>query len=353
VLLWDLAAGKERFPAGPGHRAAPTALAFTADGRTLVSAGAYGEQAVRLWDMGEGKERLVIPEAVPWGFTLAPDRQTVVTRAPDHLTVWDAATGKEVGRLPVARAFIPQAVVSPDGKTLALFGTAEPNVRLYDLPALKPRCTLQGTPLPTALVLAFSGDGQTVATADARGLVRLWDARTGQGRPVKLTAPVKPGRYPLLALSRDGKAVAALSDGQVKLWNAQNGEEWLSFTFPASARLTYALQFSPTGDRLLASNLHGVKLWDVATRTEIPAPKPAGESFAALLWSPDGKLLLASDLDGRLTVWDAVQGKEHRTLSLPGAAAAFAFAPDSRHLATANTNGTIYLLRLFPAAGVP
>jgi hypothetical protein len=45
-------------------------------------------------------------------------------------------------------------------------------------------------------------------------------------------------------------------------------------------------------------------------------------------------------------VWDAAAAKKLSEWELPGRVYTVAFAPDGRHIATANANATIYILRL-------
>ena len=66
----------------------------------------------------------------------------------------------------------------------------------------------------------------------------------------------------------------------------------------------------------------------------------------AVVYSPDGKNLVSADDQGRVIVRDPVNGAEKRRWKLPGEVIGLAFAPDNVHLATANANGTIYILRL-------
>ena len=51
-------------------------------------------------------------------------------------------------------------------------------------------------------------------------------------------------------------------------------------------------------------------------------------------------------IDGQLTLWDADAARKVREVTLPGPVLSFSFAADGRHLATANANGTVYILRL-------
>jgi WD40 repeat protein len=65
-----------------------------------------------------------------------------------------------------------------------------------------------------------------------------------------------------------------------------------------------------------------------------------------LEFAPDGKALVSSDYQGEMILWDVTAGDKRLAWQLPGTIQSAAFAPDGRHLATANVNGTVYVLRL-------
>jgi WD40 repeat protein len=101
-----------------------------------------------------------------------------------------------------------------------------------------------------------------------------------------------------------------------------------------------------------------VWLWDISPGQE-PKRKGALKSDKAQeLWpwslAPDGKTLITTqrmnsdNIEKTLDLWDAGTGKKLREWTFPGYVnnGAFAFAPDSRHLAVANLDSTVYILRL-------
>src|SRR5205814_347638 len=65
-----------------------------------------------------------------------------------------------------------------------------------------------------------------------------------------------------------------------------------------------------------------------------------------LAFSPKDMMLASCDNDGRVIMWDPAAGKKTREFELPFGTQYIAFAPDNRHIATANENGTISILRL-------
>jgi WD40 repeat protein len=106
------------------------------------------------------------------------------------------------------------------------------------------------------------------------------------------------------------------------------------------------LRFSPDGDTLMAWSYPAMRLWQTSTGKPRPTPQtPPNVVFGMPVFSPNGRALVLPDLDGHLLVFDVVTGKEERGTKLPGAALGLAFAADGRYLATANANGTFYILR--------
>ncbi len=95
-----------------GHHDAVTALAFSADGATLVS-GSHDETLI-VWDMRLGTmRRLLRLQSAVNGFALSPSGHLIVT---DDGQVWDARSAKRVRRL--RRAGEP-LLFSPNGRMLA------------------------------------------------------------------------------------------------------------------------------------------------------------------------------------------------------------------------------------------
>jgi WD40 repeat protein len=146
IRLWDTLAGTELHRLG-GHPD-NVALAFSPDGRSLASAG--GDNIIRLCEVLTGQERCRFENdgAVTATLAFSPDGKILATagwdwvRAPFNaidkafrttstIRLWDVVTGKERGRLAGHSGVVMALAFSQDGQLLAS-GGSDTSVLLWD-----------------------------------------------------------------------------------------------------------------------------------------------------------------------------------------------------------------------------
>jgi WD40 repeat protein/serine/threonine protein kinase len=259
---------------------------------------------------------------------------------PPEVKLWDVQTGLVL--LTIKGAGIP-AAFSPDGKRLATFGSdgipgqrrgpgvGQPRdpgvVKLWDAQTGQELLSLKDA----GGSLAFSPDGKRLVTVDDK-TVKIWDAQTGQ---VLLSLKDAGGSS---VFSPDGKRLATSDDKTVKIWDAQTGQELLSL------KGTDGVVFSPDGKRLASAGRGEegmVKVWDAQTGQELLSLKAAWSSN--VVFSPDGKRL-ASASERHVKVWDAQTGQ--KLLSCKGHNGqinSVAFSPDGKRLASAGWDRMVHV----------
>jgi WD40 repeat protein len=336
--LWDVDSGKEIRRLEP---AGGWGVAFSPDGRRAVSA--QGNGAVRLWDLQTGAElcpRRGHPGAVRC-LAFSPGGRQVLSCGRDDRVVrlWDVASGREVRRFERHTGFVLGVALSPDGRR-ALSAGQEATVRLWDVATGKELLCLEGQ----GNSVAFAPDGRRVVFGGREG-TRLWDL-TEKRELCRFGGP--ENEIWGVAFSPDGRRLlTGGNDGSARLWDVESGLELRPFA--GHTGWISAVAFAPDGRRAYSSGLDGtVRLWDLDAAE--PRQRPFPRWHTGRVWnvaaSPDGQTAASCGDDGRVILWEAAGGGKLRVWQLPAEVRGVAFAPDGRHLATGNSNGTIYVLRL-------
>jgi WD40 repeat protein len=198
ITLHDITAGAgaPQVAVFKGHQATVTSLALSQDGLTLASASF--DRTIRLWDLANLKEKLVIRGQMGPVLGLATDL------ASDHLAsvgqdgivrLWNINTGQELATFnnrlpgPLQRTYFTRVALARDGKTIAAtteFAPRDADPRelvIWDV-ATRQVVARKAVSPARIMCVAFENLGRgssprIVATGDDTGMLRLWDAKTG------------------------------------------------------------------------------------------------------------------------------------------------------------------------------
>jgi eukaryotic-like serine/threonine-protein kinase len=360
-LLWDLTGQRGFQPVSlPAEAMNPIhAVAFSANSIRLVTAGQ--DTSVRVWEGGGGAYRERFPLRSPVGATtslaFSPTGSILASGndGDELIHLWNLAHNK-VGQLPGQGGGGYHLAFAPDRLQLASASSLDNVVQLWDVDALDRRGPSFLPPqTQRVLTVAFSPTGKVLATTSMDRMINLWNV--AGTRPRSLTA-LQGHRQPVsvIAFSPDGKKLASVSpDDTLRLWDLETGRQEQQMP----ALHVRSLAFSPDSSLLAfaggeAGKGGEIRLLDVAEgrfSEKRSMQRSHSRPVTSLAFLPDGEGLVSAGEDGQVIVHGPSSGQPLHSWRFPGAVRQVSIACDGRHVATANANGTIYLLRIRAFAG--
>jgi RNA polymerase sigma factor (sigma-70 family) len=342
-------------------------IAYSPDGKT-IAAGNFG--SIMLWEAETGKPiaRFVQKEESPeksgelqvrhgntFGLAFSPDGRWLLSAGSSNvrdggffdrgqLVLWNLAERKQtkVIELENSKKGVDQSVlavaVSSDGRTFAA-GTHSGYVFLIDGQTQKITTKVN---TGTACRLSFSPDGKTLAVAAPEKFVVLLDTATG-----KEVKRLEVARGVRVAFGPDGNTLwVGCHGGTISRLDVQSGRSVQKFEEKGSFGLCLSLAVSPDGKTLASGGgFSGPTLWDIESGKAIELdPKGNRERpwIYGLSFAPDGKTLASGGSDGGVRVWDVATRRElHRRDEHTDGIMELSLSPDGKHAATAGGDGTV------------
>ncbi|QJW93034.1 WD40 repeat domain-containing protein [Frigoriglobus tundricola] len=345
LILWDATSGQllNRIEQPSGPEAWITALAFSADGRTVASG--HDDGKVYFWDVAAQKFLGVIqahPEkptkkAVS-AIAFSPNGAFVATAGEDlAVRVWDADSHALVAELKSHTDRVPSLAWAPDSQLLVSAGW-DTSARAWRPPHPDPLMLLNSH-ADQVTVTAYSPDGKYLACADSDNDIHLWlDAEAAARGPV-LRGHNEEIRS--LCFSPDGtKLASAGADRVVHVWDVRDGK-LLAGPNPKGRHAIAVIPGAPL--KLASSGATNVRVWDVETGDEV-APTNLCPAFSVAA-SPDGKWLAVGGTDYFTQLWDAAEGHLAASLEATKPPVGFVtFSPDSKLLVhTSPADGLVWV----------
>lgn len=260
IRLWDVDRANSFEKRLKGHTNMVYAVAFSNDGMRVVSE-AYGNDFI-VWDIATGIQ--VEPQQDDYVLLakISPDSMSVLLLNEKNVTILNTETFEKKS-LNGHTNIITSASFSPDG-TRIVTASWDNTIRIWDAATGK----IIGRPLEghNDIVSSanFSPDGTHIVSASWDATIRIWDALTGRqiGQPLVEHA----GEVRYAAFSSDGKRIVSASeDKTIRVWDAVTGKQ-IGPSLVGHDDVVNMVVFSPDGEHIAsASNDSTVILWKFPT----------------------------------------------------------------------------------------
>jgi WD40 repeat protein len=294
-----------------GHSAQVEGVAFSSDGRRVVTAGS--DKNVILYDVKTQRLERVFAGHTGNVYTAtftSKNRRIVSASADGTVRLWDVDNGNELAKYSHESGVLC-AAISADGKRI-VSSTEDGALYVWDLEKRQELFRLNGHDGKVWCV-ALSPDGHRAISAGHDHTVRLWDldkhqeirSFSGHGNDVRR-----------VTFSSDGqRALSASWDGTMRLWNLNTGQEIRQFG-PVQYYVE-GVRFTPDGRWGISSegpirfgpnqttgNDQGICIWDLESGRLVRRLGGIPGKILELTLSPDGKRVLVACQDKCARIWD-------------------------------------------------
>ncbi|PNH11034.1 WD repeat domain-containing protein [Tetrabaena socialis] len=239
---------------------------------------------------------------------------------------------------------------SPDGQQLAS-GGGDHTLKIWDTAMGQCIATLKGH-MDEVRSVTFSPDGTQLASGSDDMTLRLWDAATGQC--IATLEGHSGGVTSVSFISMDGcmQLASGSQDKTLRLWDTAS-RQCMAMLEGHMEKVT-SLAFSLDCRKLASSSLDKtLRLWDTATRLCTATLEGHTANFTCVVFSPDGCQLASGSDDQTLWLWDVATGQCTATLEgHTGEVMSVAFSPDGLQLASSgeHSDGTTANVLLWDVA---
>ena len=293
--------------ASGGHSDSVNSVAYSPDGQLLVSGSS--DRTIKLWRQDGTFVRSL---AIPYDFNHQLFDVLSVAVSPDS-TLIAAGVQQTIGGGQFTSAVHIWRI--SDGQLVQTFtGYA-----------------IGGVTNTGVTSVAFSADGQYLASGSKDQSVKVWRMSTGT---MVSSRSDHAQQVNAVAFSRDGQWLASASnDRTAKLYRTS---DWgLERTLTGHGDYVFSLAFSPDSATVATGSWdQTVRIWRV-TDGGLLFSLPHGSGVLAVAFSPNGKTLASGAYDHSIKLWDPKRGVLVDTLLGHNASVlTLAFAPDSRTLAS-------------------
>jgi WD40 repeat protein len=278
----------------------------------------------------------------------SPDGKLLAAGTFKAVRLLNPATNQTIATLDGEAEQVRALAFSPDGKLLAAAGglpAQRGEVKIWNvidlkIDALKPTVTIAGHH-DCIYAVAFSPDGQTLATASYDKLIKLWNPVSGE--EIRTLKDHIDAVYDLKFTSDGKRLISASADRSVKVWNPATGERLYTMSESTDGLNTVAVD--PAGKYVAAGGADkSIRIWQLGEKSATLKNSLIAheDAILRLAFSPDGQTLVSTAADKSLKAFRTEDLTEIKTFPAQSDwVLALCFSPDGATLTVGRYDGTL------------
>ncbi len=329
VKKWDFKTGKELMIYN-GHTHQVMDIKFLPDPSYFVTAGKDG--LIILWNADKPEPVKVIEahDEEITGIDISSDGKYVVSGNGVKLTVWKLQTGKEIFSSEPQESGINSVAYSPNGEYVAS-GSWYGKVKLWNAKTGREIGAFTGH-TSSVMCLLFDKTGEKLYSTGRDCSIRIWDVKSEKEiKNLYRNIIIKN----CATLSHNNNYVAlAGEDKNIQLWNIETGKYKI---LSGHKDKVYTVCFSPEDKYIISGGKRdAIRKWNVETGELVKRAEGKQSDVVTLTYSPDGKRIASGSMDQSVLIWNAEtleslsSFKEHNSKI-----ADLAFGPKGKTIASA------------------
>ncbi|KAI8905273.1 WD40-repeat-containing domain protein [Powellomyces hirtus] len=284
--------------AGPVH-----AVKYSQDGKYVLTAGS--DRRVRLWNPETGLAiksyeahgKAVLALAVP---PAGADNSRFATGSEDRsVFVWDVGTGRPLRRFTGHHQRVNAVAFNAEG-TVVVSGSYDASVRVWDCRAANARLPIQILGDAKDSVESVQVMQHEILTGSVDGSVRIYDVRMGDLVTDRVGHPVTSATF-----SGDKNCILVSSlDSTVRLFDKENGELLSSYQGHTNREYRITSTLSNTDAHVITGSEDGrILMWDLVEGTLVRTLRGHDKVVTCVAYHPINTAMVSASTDGSVKVW--------------------------------------------------